>query len=541
MKSLQHSPSRATRRRGLRALAAAAVGAALVLTGCSSGAAPDTSGSSETDSQGGTLTVGVMQDVGKFDPIFSNLPTYNQFAYATPVYETAEGEFTPYLAESWEFSEDNTSVEFTLRGDAVFSDGTAVDAQAVNDSITRFLTTPSPKLQQFGGYIAGVEATGDDTVKVSFKNAVPQSYALGLFAQDSALGMITAPAGTADPDSLVDATNGAGPYVLDTERSISGTEYVFVPNPEFFAPETTTYDTVVIKPFSDPSALASAVTTGQVTYAVSLLPPLAAQAEVAGLQLSTGARGLGDSGTVMLVFGSRTEGPLADERVRQAIAYAMPRDDLNSSLFAGFGTPTSSATPEGLPGYRGEDPYPYDLDKAKALLAEAGYADGFDLTLTSASAMDPGNLIGLAVQGALQAIGINVTLDRNDDPFTALMNKIFTEGGWESYIYTQPGESIFSTVSGGMTGVAPLNPNAEELPASVTGALAEAVAAPADQQNEALTKVTAAVDELQWSVTLQSMPRLTVVQPGVQGVPERYLTPEPNPYSPNPGASWSGN
>lgn len=536
MKSQQFSPPRAPRR-GARWAAILAAAATLALSACTGTSSTSPSESSE----GGTLTIGVTQDVGKFDPIYSNLPTYNQFAYATPIYQTADGEFTPYLATEWEFSEDNTSITLTLREDAKFSDGTDLDAQAVVDSMNRFLTTPSSKLQQYGTQIAAVEATGDYAFTITFKQAVPEKYALNLLIQDSAFAMITAPAATEDPESIETTTNGAGPYVLDPDQSTSGTSYTYVRNPNYFAQDTLTYDTIVIQPYADASSLASAVTSGQVTYAVSLTPSLTEQAESSGLQVSEGALGVGESGTAMLVFGNRTEGPLADERVRQAIAYAIPREDINTSLYNGYATATSSATPEGVQGYTGEDPYAYDVDKAKELLAEAGYPDGFDLTVTSPSAMDPGNLLGQAVQGALQDIGINVTLERNDDPFTALMGKILGEGGFEAYIYNASGESIFGYVTGSMTGVGPVNPNAEELPASVSDALAAAVAAPADQQDGLLEDVTRAVDELQWSVTLASVPRLTVIQPGVQGVPSNYLTPEPNPVSPNEGESWSGN
>ncbi|MCR2783273.1 MULTISPECIES: ABC transporter substrate-binding protein [unclassified Microbacterium] len=532
-RAIPGSPPR--RRIGLTALVAAA---ALALAGCAGSDPADPAGEGE---EGGTLTIGLTQDVGKFDPIFSNLPTYNTFAYATPLFQTADGEFGGYLAESWELAPDSKALSFTLRDDAKFSDGTAVTADAAVASMTRFLTTPSAKLPQYGAQIAGVSATDEFTVEIAFKIAVPQSYAFALVNQDSAFAMITSEAGAADPDALNTETMGAGPYVLDQAKSVSGTEYTFVPNEHYFAPETRTYDEIVIKPFSDPSALANALTSGQVTYAVSLLAPLAQQAETAGMQLSTGALGIGDSGTAMLVFGNRTTGPLADVRVRQAIAHAIPRDDLNTSLQAGMATATSSATPAGVGGHTGEDPFPYDVDAAKALLADAGYPDGFELTITSPSAADPGNLIGLALQSALGEIGVAVTLDRNDDPFTALMGKILGGGGFEAYVYTEPGESVFTLVTSSMTGVAPLNPNAEEIPASVSDAIAAVAAAPAEEQDEALADVTRAVDELQWSTTLLSIPRLTVVQPGVTGVPASYVTAEPAPYSPNEGESWSGN
>jgi peptide/nickel transport system substrate-binding protein len=536
MKSQPSKITGVSRHRGVRLIIAAAV-AALTLAGCT--ASPST-GSSDAPVAGGTLTIGVGQDVGKLDPNWSNLPTYDQFAYATPVYETADGKFEPYLAESWEFGADAKSITLTLRSDAKFSDGTTVDAKSVVDSINRFITTPSFKLPLFGSQIAGVKATGDATVELDFKVAVPQSYALGILNQDSVVGMVASEAALANPDSLNTGTYGAGPYMLDPAQTTSGTQYTYVKNPNFFAPDAVTYDTIVIKPFSDPSALANAVTTGQVTYALELLAPQAATAKDAGLTISKGALGLGASGTGMLVFGNHTDGPLGDVKVRQALAYAIPRDDINTSLYAGLATATSSATPPGAAGYTGEDPYAYNADKAKQLLADAGYPNGFDLTITDPSAYDPGNLLGQAVQGALEKIGVHVTLEQNNDPFTDLTGKVLS-GAFPAYIYSEPGESVFNMVTGSLSPHGAINPNNTPLPDDVSAALSAVTDAPADKQDDLLKALTKAVDTNEWSITLISIPRFTVVQPGVKNVPAEYVTAEPNPFSPIAGESWYGN
>lgn len=538
MKSLQSSPAGASPRRLRWATAAVAAVAAvaIALTGCSGTPSGGDTGEPVT---GGTLTVGVGQDVGKLDPVWSNLPTYNQFAYATLVHQTADGEFTPYLATEWTFADDGMSITLQLRDDAKYSDGTDVNAENVAASITRFLTTPSFKLALVGSQVASAEATGEYEVKITFKIAVPQSYALGLLNDSSVLTMVSSEAGTSNPDVLNTSTLGAGPYVLDPDETVSGTQYTYVKNEYYFAPETLTYDKIVIKPFTDPNALASAVTTGQVTYALELLPPLAKQAGDAGLQISKGALGIGASGTSMLVFGEHT-GPVADVRVRQAIAHAIDRASINEALYAGLATPTSSATPQGAPGYTGEDPYPYDLDEAKQLLADAGYPDGFELTITSPSAFDPGNLVGQAIQGALAEIGITVNLEVNNDNFTDLTGKL-SSGEFPVYVYTEPGESVFNMVTGSIQAAGgALNPNGYPLPDDMAAALAEVTAAPADEQPAALEELTRTVDANQWFVTITSIPRFTVVQPGVQGVPAEYVTAEPQPYSPIEGASWSG-
>lgn len=533
MTSHRWSPLR--RRASLAAVAAAF---ALTLSACSAGAPEGTPAPSSegTAVKGGTLTIGVAADVGKFDPVFSVLPTYDQFAYATPVFQTAEGEFTPYLAESWEFADDGSAVTLTLRDDAKFSDGTEVTAEAVADSMNRFRTTPSAKQFQ-AKQVADVTASGDLDVTLTFTTPVPQDYALTLLSQGNAFGMVAAPSGTADPDSLNNATLGAGPYQLDAAQSTPGDHYTFVENPHYFAPETVTFESIVLKPFADPMSLGNAVTTGQVDMAVSIIAPLAGPAADAGLTISKGARGIGDSGSAMLVLAEHTEGPLADIRVRQAIAYAIPRDDINTSLYGGLATATSSAIPEGLPGHSGEDPFAYDLEKAKQLLAEAGYTDGLELTVVSPSAFDPGNLLGQAVQGALQEAGITVTLEKDESDFTAVSSKI-QAGEFDVYVYTEPGEDSYTLVANSLTGPAILNPNGDDLPAEVQAQLDTAVAAPAAEQAAELATLTALVDEQAWYATIVSIPRLTAVAATIQGVPESYVTVEPSPTSPNPGESW---
>ncbi|AWB89755.1 ABC transporter substrate-binding protein [Salinibacterium hongtaonis] len=536
MKSAHSLAPRLTRR-GFRWAVAIVATAALALTGCSAADDKPTEGAAT----GGTLTIGVGQDAGRLDPVWSNLPTYNQFAYATLVHQTAEGEFTPYLATSWTFGDDAKSITLELRDDAKYSDGTDVTAENVVASINRFLATPGFKVATYGSQIAGAEATGELEVTVRFKIAVPQAYALGTLNDSSVVSMVTSEAGTANPELLDTTTLGAGPYVLDQEQTVIGIEYTYVKNEHYFAPETVTYDTIVIMPFADPNALANAVTTGQVSYALEVLAPLAAAAENSGLRISKGALGVGASGTSMLVFGEHETGPTADVRVRQAIAYAIDRASINEALYAGLATPTSSATPKGADGHTGEDPYAYNPDTAKKLLAEAGYPDGFDITITDPSAFDPGNLVGQAVQGALEAIGINVTLERNNDPFTDLTAKL-SGGQFEAYIYSEFGESAFNLVTGSMQSVGgALNPNGYAIPDDITTALEAVSAAPADKQGDLLKELTRAVDANQWFVTITSIPRFTVAQPGITGVPADYVTAEPTPYSPVAGASWSGN
>jgi peptide/nickel transport system substrate-binding protein len=103
---------------------------------------------------------------------------------------------------------------------------------------------------------------------------------------------------------------------------------------------------------------------------------------------------------------------LGDVRVRQALNYAIDREAIASSIYGEFGTPTSLYVPEGMEGYQEElqDTYPYDPEKAKELLAEAGYPDGFSFTLLVQPGVDAGDLLAAAISEQWAAIGVDVEL-----------------------------------------------------------------------------------------------------------------------------------
>ena len=134
-----------------------------------------------------------------------------------------------------------------------------------------------------------------------------------------------------------------------------------------------------------------------------------------------------------LMFNTK-KGPLADVRVRQAISMAIDRDALVKGAYAGYGTPSKSTFPGGDPS----STYKFDVTAAKSLLAEAGYANGFNLSL-SYSATRPGpvaNKSSVLIQSMLSQVGINVTLQNVASPTdfsTALL-----QGRYEAVLYSEP-------------------------------------------------------------------------------------------------------
>lgn len=383
-----------SRRLALSGLAASAA-LVLALAGCTGGGSSD-GGEEET------LDIGVIVDVASFDPSQSDVGQYMQFlqpAYDALVRLDDQGELQPFLATEWEYTDDsNTVLELTLRDDVLFSDGSKFDAEAAAASLERFKAANGPR----SSALASVE---------SFEAADATTLRLTLSAPDPALvhnlalvaGMITNPA--VEAGDLASVPAGTGPYVLDTDATRRGDVYVFTRNENYYDPEAFPFDQVSLRVLTDPTARLNAVKTGQVDATLGLASQLS-EAEASGL---TAISWPGDwQGLFLIDRAGQTTPALADARVRQAINYAIDGDSILDTVAFGEGEPTTQMFYPGTPAYDPalDDAYPFDPDKARDLLAEAGYADGFTLSMPSFDAFLPE--VYPILQQQLADVGITV-------------------------------------------------------------------------------------------------------------------------------------
>lgn len=385
------------------ALAAFVTAAALVLTGCSAGGSNDTATTSSTVAKGGTLTIGALVDVKSFDPAQAHIGHYLQ--YFQPVYDSLlrrkpDGTLVPMLATKWVYNSTSTVLTLTLHKDVTFSDGTKVDADAVKINLDRFRTGNGPDASTLA-QISNVEAKDASTVVITLKAPDPALLSnLG-----NADGFIASPKAI-DGGKIATAPVGSGPYTLDTSATVAGSVYTFVKTKNYWDPSLQVYDTIVVKPIIDTTAMLNALLSGQVNVAL-LTAKTEAQAKSAGFteyKYGTDWQGL-------LIFdrNGAMVPALKDVRVRQAINYAIDKKTLLAQVGKGFGTvtsqvfgPTTSAYEKSL-----DAAYPYNVAKAKKLMADAGYAKGFSVTMpTVAGAFDPALTAGIAQN--LADIGITV-------------------------------------------------------------------------------------------------------------------------------------
>ncbi|MDR1824669.1 MAG: ABC transporter substrate-binding protein [Bifidobacteriaceae bacterium] len=358
--------------------------------------------------QGDTLHVAEQQPPNSLNPALADQNTdFVLLAYESLTYEDANGEIKPALAESWEFvGEGNTQLDLTLRQDAVFTDGSPVNAAAVKASLEYVRDAGGTRSTTLAG--AEITATGDYTVSIKLASANPLLPTM--LSQGWAAGAIISPTGLADPDSL-DAdhvSQGAGAYIYDPEQSVAGDHYTYTANPNYFDPSRQHFQTIVMQLISDQQTAVNAASTGQIDVFTGDYT-VAAQAEQAGLYtVNNPTLSLG-----MILFdrdGAIVE-PLGDVRVRQAINYAIDRDAIGTALLGEGSYPTTQLVLPGTASYSdtAAAAYPYDPEKAKSLLAEAGYPDGFEAELITAS-IAGFDTVAKAMAAQLEEVGISLNL-----------------------------------------------------------------------------------------------------------------------------------
>jgi ABC-type transport system substrate-binding protein len=326
--------------------------------------------------RGGTLRVGTYAAPSSLDPMTGRNGTDHVFLY--PICETLIG-FEPKtmvpvpgLAKAWSFPDPKTMV-LSLREGIQFHDGTPFDAEAVKYNLERAAGDPRSNIRTDFDSVASVSVTGSHEVTLTLKR--PDS-SLPLTLSDRA-GMIVSPSAA---KSLGVGTDrhpiGTGPMkfvsLTDNDR------VVYARNDQYWQPGQPHLDGMIIRTIPDiQTALRSAI-AGEIDLVFELSPeqkPLLDRARTLTTVITPSFR----LHTVYLNYAKK---PLNDQRVRQALNYAIDRQALNKAVGMNLNQPTTTELPK---EHWACDPstsegYTYDPAKAKALLTQAGYADGCDIS-----------------------------------------------------------------------------------------------------------------------------------------------------------------
>lgn len=407
-------PSRPRPRFAVAALAGLTV-VPLLLAGCADAgreepSPSESSGAPNDDGapRGDTLTIAVSAPATGINPASVNtaFATYALLAYEPLVYKATGGTIEPALAESWEVNDDNTQIDFTIRDGVTFADGEAVTAEAVKASLD-YCSSEASVNRLTMAHVESVTVPADGVVAV--KLVAPNPSIESMLSQAGGCGMIISPSGLEGIDDLTVDTDsaGAGAYVYRAADSVPGDTYTYIANPDYYDRDAKQhYERVVLRVIANAQAALNAVQTGQVDITVGDLTT-AAQAKEAGLNLAWTP--FIWAGLNLIDRGGETTAALGDVRVRQAINYAIDRESIAAALLGEFGVSTAQIAAEGFDGHSEdlEDAYAFDPDKARELLADAGYADGFTLPVMTV-AFGGLDLVVTAITPMLAEVGITL-------------------------------------------------------------------------------------------------------------------------------------
>ncbi len=352
------------------------------------------------------LRIGISVDVESMDPFFVNQAAGWSVVHAMfdhLIERDFEGNIVPGLALSWTIVGTGT-LEFELRPDVTFHNGEPFTAESVKFSVERMLAEEeAPNRGKFTA-IDSVEIVDDDTVRLVLNRAdgtlfdsltsrlavLPPQY----FEEVGAEGFAQAPVGTG-PFKFVE-------WVPDDHVTLAANEDYW----EGSYKGKAEVDTVTFRPIPETATRMAELQTGGVDLVQDVPTDQIDNLEAEGLVVVPH-----EAFQLQYVFFIADDEslPTYDVRVRQALNYAVDVDAIIENLLSGLGSHIASPIGPGYLGYNPDvEPYPYDPDKARELLAEAGYADGFD-TMLDATAAEHNDLIE-AVAGYLGEVGVNVTI-----------------------------------------------------------------------------------------------------------------------------------
>lgn len=456
--------------------------------------------------------------------------------YDSLIYQAPNGSFEPDLATSWHYvGSGNTAFELTLRSGVKFTDGSTLTAKAVKASLDYYRSVTGPE-QSLTSALQSVSVTGPMSVELHFSQPVPDVPLL-LSAEYEA-GAIIGPKGLADPSSLSNASDGAGEYIYDSSQSVTNSVYTYTANPTYWNPAAIHYRKVVIRILGQPSAVLSALQSGQLNAATGSSTTVS-EAKSSGLNVITTP-----FATWTLILADRggvVSKPLADLRVRQAINYAIDRAGIVKAIAGGYGTPTDepmSAVDSAAYDKADANYYAYNVQKAKALMAAAGYANGFTLPVLAEGILDTNDEIIQAVASNLAQIGITLKITSVSaslsqflgDALSKQYPAVFWLTGGGNDAYTS-GQQYLPTVG------TPENPFGTTN-SQVTQLYNQANAAPPSQQPALYQEVENMLVKLAWFAPVYQSDDFYYFQPTVKNTMFSVAKPTLMVAAPLPDDGW---
>lgn len=370
-----------------------------------------------------TLTIGLCQPWDTLNPFSCGISMYDELTvdliFDRLVYVTSNGEILPRGAKSWEFSDDGLSVTFHLDENATFHDGEPVTAEDWLFSIQTetdpdFVCSDRGQLAIFAGTddagtelsenSVGAEVIDDYTIKYTFKDVINQDT----FLMTKARYLLVVPKHLLEGIEMKDLAEsdfwaspvGSGPCKFVSQ--VQGSELVLEPNTSYQL-GAGQYSQLVVK-VVDESNVPTAVMTGDIMVAYPALDIQESQNMIG----TDGVNVVKTSSPTQMMYMTINNEKFEDSKFRQALNYAIDKQAICDNLLAGVAVPVESPVSVTSPYYNTDLVTDYNPEKAKELLAEAGW-DGSQ-TLTMAI---PGGLrekIAVMIQQNLADVGVNIDI-----------------------------------------------------------------------------------------------------------------------------------
>ncbi len=374
---------------------------------------------SKTPVEGGSIKVGISQDLDSLDPhkaVSAGTKEVLFNIYEGLVKPDSEGELVDAVASDHDISDDATVYTFTLRDGVKFHNGETVTAEDVKYSIDRCADTSSGEpLVSAYSIIESVNILDEKTVEIRLTEPNTEF-----------LAYMTTAIVPKDYEDLETAPIGTGPFKYESRNPQEN--IILVKNEDYWG-EKAHLDEVEFRIVADSDMLVTNLKGGSLDMAMRLTTSQAAEL-TEGFYIEEGTMNL-----VQALYLNNAVEPLNNEKVRQALCYAINPDEIMDMMADGKGVRIGTSMYPGLKKYYDEslaNYYEQDYDKAKELLAEAGYPDGFDLEITVSSADQPHVDTAQVISEELKNIGVNVTIKPVE--WEAWLEDVYANRNFESTV-----------------------------------------------------------------------------------------------------------
>lgn len=439
------------RNKSLKILLVSLLAISMLLVGCNGNSSQETGGEEQPasgEAKKDTLVFGRGGDSTSLDPITTT--EGETFKVTENIFETlieyGEQDTTlhPGLAESWKVSEDALTYTFKLRQGVKFHDGTDFNAEAVVFNFERWMNGNAddfPYYTMFGGF-KGEEGHVIDSVKaideysVEFVLNRPQAPFLKNLAM-SPFGMASPTAIEESGDKFRETPVGTGPFKFVEWKQ--NDRIVLEKNEDYWLEGFPKLKQVIFRVIPENTARLNALTNGEIDL-------------MDGLNNSDEATITGNDQFQVIERPSMNTGylgftvnrpPFDNKLVRQALNHAIDKDAIIQAFYGGKAESAKNPMPPSIEGYNDEiQEYPYDLEKAKELLAEAGYADGFEMELWAMPVARPympeGMKVAEVIQASFAEIGVKAEIQSVD--WATYLDKA-SKGEFDAYMLGWTGDN----------------------------------------------------------------------------------------------------